>query len=100
MPYQHLRPSSEQEHTFISYSTDKDYLINETRRKPTTMIPYSLRQVNFTLKMPGGNAAKPRGHTSSDKAESFMTIIHPLYLSYPPLSSSLHPGLSQTDHLA
>ena len=37
-PCQHLRPSSGREHTivYLIQSGDDDYLINETRRKPTT----------------------------------------------------------------
>ena len=37
-PCRHLRPSSGQEHTIVQLiqSGDDDYLMNETRRKPTT----------------------------------------------------------------
>ena len=37
-PCRHLRPSSGQEHTVVKvfHSGDDDYLMNETRRKPTT----------------------------------------------------------------
>ena len=31
----HLRPSSGREHTELTQSSDDDYLMNETRRKPT-----------------------------------------------------------------
>ena len=38
MPCRHLRPSSGREHTIVQLiqSSDDDYLMNETRRKPTT----------------------------------------------------------------